>query len=143
VLGRGSGLGCSVADYRVLIIAEGKPVADRCTAVMQFGHPVMHSDIRLIPTTRGGVLDELRGVSLTLEALFAWQPPEAARAQLPKVRVHDLRHTAATLLLQWGQHPKVVQEMLGHSTIAITMDLYSHVAPALHREAVSRFSRLF
>jgi integrase len=57
------------------------------------------------------------------------------RLGLPRVRVHDLRHTAATLLQSWGQHPKVVQEMLGHSTIAITLDLYSHIIPGMHREA--------
>lgn len=65
------------------------------------------------------------------------------RIGLPRVRVHDLRHTAATLLLSWGQHPKVVQEMLGHSTIAITLDLYSHVVPGMHREAARQFGRLF
>lgn len=49
------------------------------------------------------------------------------RAELPDVRFHDLRHTAATLLLSRNVHPKYVQEMLGHSTIAITLDTYSHV----------------
>jgi integrase len=58
------------------------------------------------------------------------------------VRLHDLRHTAATLMLAWGQHPKVVQEMLGHSTISITLDLYSHGAPAMHRAAAQEFNRL-
>ncbi len=65
-----------------------------------------------------------------------------AGAELRKVRVHDLRHTAATLQLEWGSHP-VVQEMLGHSTISIILDLYSRVGPAMHQEAVRRFSRLF
>lgn len=62
---------------------------------------------------------------------------------LPYIRLHDLRHTAASLQLQWGTHPKVVQEMLGHSTIAITLDLYSHVIPTMHREAASKFGQLF
>jgi integrase len=60
------------------------------------------------------------------------------RAGLPPVRIHDLRHSAATHLLTMGVHPKVVQDLLGHSTIAITLDTYSHVMPALAREA-SRF----
>ncbi len=51
------------------------------------------------------------------------------------VRFHDARHTAATLLLSSGVHPKVVSEMLGHSTVAITLDVYSHVTPAMHRQA--------
>ena len=66
-----------------------------------------------------------------------------AKAGLPQVRVHDLRHTAATLLLKWGTHPKVVQEMLGHSTIAITLDLYSHTVPTMHRDAAQQFGRIF
>ncbi|MGB9661822.1 MAG: tyrosine-type recombinase/integrase, partial [Moorellaceae bacterium] len=57
------------------------------------------------------------------------------KAGLPQVRLHDLRHSCATLLLTRGVHPKLVQEQLGHSQISITMDLYSHVLPALHREA--------
>lgn len=66
-----------------------------------------------------------------------------ARLGLPRIRIHDLRHTAASLLLQWGTHPKVVQELLGHSTIAITLDLYSHTVPALHRQAAQQFDQLF
>ena len=57
------------------------------------------------------------------------------RAGLPRLRIHDLRHTAATHLLTKHVHPKVVQELLGHSTIAITLDTYSHVMPALAKEA--------
>jgi integrase len=52
-----------------------------------------------------------------------------ARAGLPPIRFYDLRHTAATLMLLKGIHPKVVSEMLGHTTIGITLDLYSHVLP--------------
>jgi integrase len=62
-----------------------------------------------------------------------------AIAGLPTIRVHDLRHTDATILLTAGIHPKVVQEMLGHSTIGATLDIYSHVAPALHSAAAAHF----
>lgn len=59
-----------------------------------------------------------------------------AGAGLPRsVRFHDLRHTYASIALAQGVHPKVVQEALGHSTIAVTMDLYSHVVPSLQRDA--------
>lgn len=64
------------------------------------------------------------------------------RAGLPPLRIHDLRHTAATHLLNRHVHPKVVQELLGHSTIAITLDIYSHVMPALAREASAHMSTL-
>ena len=61
--------------------------------------------------------------------------PLLERAALPRIRFHDLRHTAATLLLGQGVHPKIVSEMLGHSQIAITLDLYSHVTPTMQRQA--------
>ena len=64
-------------------------------------------------------------------------------AGLPRVRVHDLRHTAATLALEQGVHPKIVQEMLGHQTYVITMDLYSHHMPSLHREAIQAMNEVF
>ncbi len=59
-------------------------------------------------------------------------------AGLPRVRVHDLRHTAATLLLAQGVHPRVVMELLGHSQIAVTMNTYSHVVPSLRKEAAEK-----
>jgi|SRR5579859_1362980 len=61
-----------------------------------------------------------------------------AKAGLPRIRVHDLRHTVATILLQGGAHPKLVQELLGHSTITLTLDTYSHVTPAMHQEVARR-----
>lgn len=59
------------------------------------------------------------------------------RAGLPTIRFHDLRHTAATLLLAKGVHPKVVSEMLGHATITLTLDTYSHLVPVLHAQAAA------
>ncbi len=50
---------------------------------------------------------------------------------LPPIRLHDLRHTHATLALQAGVHPKVVSERLGHATVSITLDTYSHAIPAM------------
>jgi len=57
--------------------------------------------------------------------------PLLRRAGLLDIRFHDLRHMCATLLLTKGVHPKIVSEMLGHSSIAITLDTYSHVIPGL------------
>jgi len=64
--------------------------------------------------------------------------PLVKRAGLPAIRFHDLCHTAATLLLAQGVHPKIVQERLGHSHIALTLDTYSHVLPGMGREAASK-----
>lgn len=61
---------------------------------------------------------------------------------LPHIRFHDLRHTAATLLLSQGIHPKVVQERLGHARISITLDIYSHVLPTMQREASAKMDLL-
>lgn len=63
-------------------------------------------------------------------------------AELPLIRVHDLRHTAASYLLSIGTHPKVVQELLGHSSVLLTLDTYSHVLPALHREVAAQMDTL-
>jgi integrase len=57
-------------------------------------------------------------------------------AGLPRIRSYDLRHTAATLLLGQNINVKVVSEMLGHSQIAVTLDLYGHVTPTMQRQAV-------
>jgi len=55
------------------------------------------------------------------------------------IRLHDARHSHASLMLKQGTHPKIVQERLGHSTISITLDTYSHVAPRLQDAAAKRF----
>jgi integrase len=55
--------------------------------------------------------------------------PLLKRAGLPDMRFHELRHTCATMRFKMGQHPKHVQELLGHATITLTLDTYSHVLP--------------
>ena len=64
------------------------------------------------------------------------------KAGLPHIRVHDLRHTHATLMLKAGVHPKVVSERLGHANVLITLDTYSHVLPGLQEAAVERFDQM-
>jgi integrase len=63
-------------------------------------------------------------------------------AGLPHIRIHDLRHTHATIMLKAGVHPKVVSERLGHASIAITLDTYSHVLPGLQQDAAEKFDRV-
>lgn len=72
----------------------------------------------------------------------AW-PILAARAGVRVIRLHDARHAHASLMLKQGIHPKIVQERLGHSTISITLDTYSHVAPGLQEAAAKRFDDAF
>ncbi|HEY7126133.1 MAG TPA: site-specific integrase, partial [Ktedonobacterales bacterium] len=65
-----------------------------------------------------------------------WFYPLTKQAGLPRIRFHDLRHTAATLLLRQGVNPKIVSEMLGHAKVQITLDTYSHVLPDMQDVAV-------
>ena len=62
---------------------------------------------------------------------------------LKPISLHDARHTHASLMLKQSIHPKVVQERLGHSSIQITLDTYSHVAPGLQQAAAARFDEAF
>ncbi len=64
------------------------------------------------------------------------------RAGLPHIRFHDLRHTAATLLLSARVNPKVVSEMLGHASTTITLDIYSHVLPDMQQDAAEAMGHL-
>jgi integrase len=61
--------------------------------------------------------------------------PLLKRAGLPRITFHDLRHTCASLLFQKNVHPKFVQELLGHASVAITLDTYSHMLPGMGGEA--------
>lgn len=65
-----------------------------------------------------------------------------ALPEIPKIRLYDLRHTMATLLLIAGVHPKVVSERLGHASIVLTMDTYSHVLPTMQEDATGSLERL-
>ncbi len=87
---------------------------------------------------------DLRAVRgwLSIVRCVVGRPPDII-GDLELLRLHDLRHTAATQLLERGVHPKVVQEMLGHSTITLTLDTYSHVMPGLHASAAKEMQRLF
>jgi integrase len=69
--------------------------------------------------------------------------PLLRRSTLPSIRFHDLRHTAATLRLEEGINPKVVQEMLGHAHISTTLGLYAHITPTMLRAAARTMDTLF
>jgi integrase len=71
-----------------------------------------------------------------------WFKPALVKAELPVFRLYDLRHTHATLLLSNGENPKVASERLGHSTIVLTLDTYSHVLPDMQEEAAKRIEKV-
>jgi integrase len=68
--------------------------------------------------------------------------PILTAAELPDIRIHDLRHTCATLLLAAREHPKVVQQRLGHASITLTLDLYSHAVPGMDEEAADKLEAM-
>jgi integrase len=94
-----------------------------------------HEDL-VFPSMNGGPMDR--------DNLAArYFKPLLKRARLPDIRLYDLRHTFATLWLEAGEHPKILQEILGHSRISVTLDTYSHVIPHMQRDAMDRFGKMF
>ena len=65
-----------------------------------------------------------------------------AASGLPRIRLHDLRHTHASIALSAAINPKVISDRLGHSTVAFKLDVYSHVVPALARDAADKIAAL-
>ncbi|HXF72084.1 MAG TPA: site-specific integrase, partial [Actinomycetota bacterium] len=70
-------------------------------------------------------------------------PAQRAAGITPLRRIHDLRHTAAALAIEAGAHPKMVQEMLGHSSITVTLDVYGHLFPSLHDALAASLEETF
>jgi integrase len=141
------------------------------TSTLERAHPKTKTSMRQIPLTAAAV-DALKrhaqrqgqqravagsewtdtGLVFTNERGGAVEPrnllsrsfaPLLSEAGIPHVRFHDLRHTAATLMAAQGVHTKVVSEMLGHASIGITLDLYSHVTPSMAQLAVTAMENLF
>lgn len=88
------------------------------------------------------VFSNLKGEPLRPNTITRAWSMLAARAGVKIIRLHDARHTHASLLLKQGVHPKIVQERLGHASIQITLDTYSHVAPGLQEAAAVQFEKL-
>ena len=90
----------------------------------------------------GLVFTAENGAALDPESVSRYWRQAVKKAMLPPIRLHDLRHTHATLALQAGVHPKVVSERLGHATVSITLDTYSHAIPAMQEEAAALIAGL-
>ena len=93
-------------------------------------------DRSFVLTSSVGTPLEPRNVTRQFKALLT-------AAKLPDMRLHDLRHSCATLLLAQGVNPRVVMETLGHSQVSLTLNTYSHVLPALQRDAAARMNAVF
>ncbi len=96
--------------------------------------PAWH-DTEFVFTREDGTLNHPSRLSKQFEKLVD-------QSGLPRIRLHDLRHTHATLALMAGIHPKVVSERLGHANVSITLDTYSHAIPAMQADAAERIAAL-
>lgn len=92
-------------------------------------------DSGFVFTTPIGTVLDARNVTRTFKAVLASQ-------NLPPIRLHDLRHSCATLMLAQGVSPRVVMDTLGHSQISLTLNTYSHVLPAMQEEAASKMDAI-
>jgi integrase len=96
-----------------------------------------YSDLGLVLAELDGTFKRPDALSTNFAAFIRRHP------ELPKVRFHDLRHTHASLLLQAGEHAKVVSERLGHSSVAFTLDTYGHLMPGMEEAAAAKLDGLF
>ena len=83
------------------------------------------------------------GIPLSVESVSRRFGQPAERVGLADVRLHDIRHAFATRLLEHGVHPKIVSESLGHASIGITLDTYSHVMPTMSQVAADALEEVF
>ena len=104
--------------------------ADREKVSVIFGHKLSDDSL---------VFCHPNGAPLTPDVVSHEFAKIARRAGLKGIRLHDLRHTHTSLMLQQGIHPKVVSERLGHASIQMTLDTYSHVLPGIQEAAALRF----
>jgi integrase len=142
-----------IPSGREVIVSEPKTIKGRRVIALDPG------TVEVLKAQAARQLDEQKewddawvetGLVFTLENGQALDPESVSRyirqavkmSMLPSIRLHDLRHTHATLALQAGIHPKVVSERLGHATISITLDTYSHAIPALQEEAAALIAGL-
>jgi integrase len=92
---------------------------------------------------QGLVFYRLDGTPMAPEMLPKAFERRRAQAGVPPIRFHDTRHTFTTLMLELGESPKTVQTILGHSRVAITLDIYSHVSLELEKKAAAKLNAAF
>jgi integrase len=104
--------------------------------------PILHLVVGKSLTDEDLVFSHIDGKPLLPDTITHAWIKLVHKTGLKNIRLHDARHTHASLMLKQGIHPKVVQERLGHSSIQITLDTYSHVAPGLQDAAAKRFDEI-
>ena len=92
-------------------------------------------DLGFIFTTPIGTTLDARNITRVFKAILVAE-------SLPTIRLHDLRHSCATLMLAQGVSPRVVMETLGHSQISLTLNTYSHVLPAMQEDAAAKMDAI-
>jgi integrase len=141
-----------VVDYAVVESDAKTPkgrrslALDPATLTALKGHRVRQAEEKAIVGTgyqdSGLVFTMPDGSPIHPQRISAWFMQHTRAAGLPRIRLHDVRHSYATAALAAGIPPKVISERLGHATIAITMDTYSHVIPGLDEHAADTVARL-
>jgi integrase len=108
-------------------------------------HKAAQDELRKLDGWRemGLVFTTRHGTAILPRNLVRHFKARIAGAGVAEIRFHDMRHTVASLLLEQNTHPKVVQELLGHSQINLTLDTYSHVIPTLQKEAARTLDGIF
>jgi integrase len=116
------------------------PLPDECLSALK-QHKAQQAEEKLLLgqayQDRGLVFCQLDGQPRDTKTLGRRLTQTLKQAGLPHIRLHDSRHTFATLMLEYGISPKTVQTMLGHSSVAMTLDVYSHVSLDLEKQAAA------
>ncbi len=137
-----TGAGCTLKQPKTARSRRSLPLGETTVAALK-RHRVAQDGQRLAL----GPLYQDHGLVFASPEGSPWSPAAFSlafmrlvrRIGLGGTRLHDLRHTHASLLLAQGGHPKIVSERLGHASVAITLDTYSHVLPGLQEAAVAQF----
>jgi integrase len=122
----------SLSPSSVLVLEEHRKAQEAMRACLELP-PVNDKDL---------VFSHCDGSPLLPDSITHAWVKLVRKCGLKGIRLHDARHTHATIMLKQGVHPKVVQERLGHSTISTTLDTYSHIAPGLQEAAARGFDKI-
>lgn len=122
-----------------LVITEPKTESSkRAVTLPKFAYEVPVNHLEQLNKNQGLIFTTSSGKPISPRNLIRHFKLALKAAGLPDIRIHDLRHSHASLLLAAGVNPKIVQERLGHSQISLTLDTYSHVIPSLQESAAEK-----